>query len=260
MSEYLHVSTKGQVLEIILDKPKGNAIDAKLSREMGQVFATFRDDPELRVAILTGAGEKFFCGGWDLNAIAEGEEYTGDFGEGGFGGFPEMDSLLKPVICAVNGYALGAGFEMLLNADFVVAADNAQFWLPESQVGVAPDIASFVLPKIMPRVKAMELLLTGKRLSANEAADLGLVNSVVPQAQLLAHAYELAEKIMKSAPLSIAAIKEVVRETETLSFAQCYQELRASKWPEFQKMLESEDATEGAKAYQERRDPKWRGC
>ncbi|UTW12337.1 enoyl-CoA hydratase-related protein [Marinobacterium rhizophilum] len=260
MTDNLNVTRNGQILEIVLNRPKGNAIDAKLSRRMGEVFASFRDDPELRVAILTGAGEKFFCGGWDLNAVADGEEYTGDFGEGGFGGFPEMDNLLKPVICAVNGYALGAGFEMLLNADFVVASDNAQFWLPEAQVGVAPDIATFLLPKIMPRVKAMELLLTGKRLSAEDAAGLGLVNSVVPQAQLLDHARELAHRIMKSAPLSVAAIKEVVRETETLSFADCYRDLRAGKWPEFEKMLASDDATEGAKAFQDRRDPAWKGC
>lgn len=259
MSEHLHITRNGYILEIVIDKPKGNAINAELSREMGKVFADFREDPELRVAILTGAGEKFFCGGWDLNAIAEGEEYTGDFGEGGFGGFSEMDTLLKPVICAVNGYALGAGFEMLLNADFVVASDNAQFWLPEAQVGVAPDVASFILPKIMPRVKAMELLLTGKRLSATDAEGYGIVNSVVPQVELMEHARALAGRILKSAPLSIAAIKEVIRETDMLPFAQCYKDLRANKWPEFKKMLESDDATEGAKAHQERRDPVWTG-
>ncbi len=259
MSDYLKVNKNGQILEIVLDRPRANAVDAKLSREMGQVFAEFRDDPEMRVAILTGAGDKFFCAGWDLNAVADGEEYTGDFGEGGFGGFAEMEDLLKPVICAVNGYALGAGFEMLLNADFVIASDNAQFWLPEAQVGVAPDIASFILPKIMPRVKAMELLLTGKRLSADEAATLGLVNFVVPQAELLAQARELAQRIMQSAPLAIAAIKEVVRETQNLSFPECYQELRAGKWPEFEKMLASDDATEGARAFQERREPNWKG-
>ncbi|GAA0693865.1 crotonobetainyl-CoA hydratase [Marinobacterium maritimum] len=260
MNEYLHVTRNGQVLEIVLDRPKGNAIDAKLSREMGKVFAEFRDDPEMRVAILTGAGEKFFCGGWDLNAVAEGEEYTGDFGEGGFGGFPEMDSLLKPVICAVNGYALGAGFEMLLRADFVLASDNAQFWLPEAQVGVAPDIATFLLPKMMSRVQAMELLLTGKRLTAQDAADLGLINSVVPQAQLMDEARQLAQRILKSAPLSVAAIKEVVRETEKLSFNESYRELRAGTWPEFRKMLASSDATEGAKAFQEGREPEWQGA
>ncbi|MDO6565272.1 enoyl-CoA hydratase-related protein [Amphritea sp. 1_MG-2023] len=259
MNEFLHVTRNGQILEIVLDRPKGNAIDAKLSREMGQVFAEFRDDPELRVAILTGAGEKFFCGGWDLNAVADGEEYTGDFGEGGFGGFPEMDSLLKPVICAVNGYALGAGFEMLLRSDFIVAADNAQFWLPEAQLGVAPDIASFLLPKMMSRVKAMEILLAGKRLTADDVAELGLVNSVVPQAELMDEARKLAQQIMKSAPLSVAAIKEVIRETEQLSFNECYRDLREGVWPEFSKMLASDDATEGAKAFQDRRDPAWKG-
>lgn len=260
MNESLHVTRNGQILEIVLDRPKANAIDAKLSRAMGEVFAEFRDDPELRVAILTGAGAKFFCGGWDLNAVADGEEYTGDFGEGGFGGFPEMDNLLKPVICAVNGYALGAGFEMLLRADFVIASDNAQFWLPEAQVGVAPDIASFVLPKVMPRVKAMEMLLTGKRLSAQDAADLGLINTVVPQAELMEQARDLAHRIMKSAPLSVAAIKEVIRETEMLSFNESYSELRAGTWPEFRKMLASDDATEGAKAFQEGREPAWKGA
>ncbi|WP_372966273.1 enoyl-CoA hydratase-related protein [Marinobacter sp.] len=260
MNKNLRVTRNGMVLEIVLNRPKANAIDAKLSREMGEIFAKFRDDPELRVAILTGAGEKFFCGGWDLNAVADGEEYTGDFGEGGFGGFPEMDSLLKPVICAVNGYALGAGFEMLLRSDFVIASDNAQFWLPEAQVGVAPDIATFLLPKMMPRVKAMELLLTSKHLTAQEAADLGLVNSVVPQAELMDEARKLAQRILKSAPLSVAAIKEVVRETETQSFNESYRNLRAGVWPEFQKMLDSSDATEGAKAFQEGREPDWKGA
>ena len=121
MRDFLDVSRKGQILEIVIDRPKANALDAPASREMGRVCAEFRDDPELRVAILTGAGEKFFSGGWDLTAVAGGEEYLEDFGEGGFGGFVEMTDLLKPVICAVNGLAVGAGFEMLLRADFVVA-------------------------------------------------------------------------------------------------------------------------------------------
>jgi crotonobetainyl-CoA hydratase len=111
MSEFLKINRNGQILEIVLDRPKANAIDAPLSQEMGQLFAEFRDDPNLRVAILTGAGEKFFSAGWDLKAAAGGEEYFGYYGEGGFGGFAEMTDLLKPVICAVNGMAVGAGFE-----------------------------------------------------------------------------------------------------------------------------------------------------
>jgi len=138
VSEFLDVTRNGQILEIVLDRPKANAIDGPLSRDMGVVFAEFRDDPDLRVAILTGAGHRFFSGGWDLNAVAAGEDYLGDFGEGGFGGFAEMADLLKPVICAVNGMAVGAGFEMLLRADFVIAAEHAEFLLPEVRIGVAP--------------------------------------------------------------------------------------------------------------------------
>jgi crotonobetainyl-CoA hydratase len=106
MSDFLKISKTGQILEIILDRPKANALDAPSSREMGRVFADFRDDPDLRVAILMGAGQKFFSAGWDLKAVADGEEYFGDFGEGGFGGFAEMPGLLKPVICAINGMAV----------------------------------------------------------------------------------------------------------------------------------------------------------
>lgn len=260
MSEYLHVSKNGQILEIVLDKPKGNAINAALSREMGKVFAEFRDDPTLRVAILTGAGEKFFCGGWDLNAVAEGEEYTGDFGEGGFGGFPEMTDLLKPVICAVNGYAIGAGFEMLLRADFLIAAEHAQFWLPEVQLGVAPDVATFLLPKLLPRHKAFEILMTGRRSSAQDLAEYGLVNEVVPADQLMARARELAKDLMRAAPLSLAAVKEAVHLTENLTFEECYAALRTKSWPVFMTMLDSSDAQEGAKAFQEGREPDWKGC
>ena len=180
MSDFLKVTRNGQILEIVLDRPKANALDTPASREMGKVFAGFRDDPDLRVAILTGAGEKFFSGGWDLNAVAEGEEYLGDFGEGGFGGFSEMTDLLKPVICAVNGLAVGAGFEMLLRSDFIIAAEHAQFFLPEVRIGVAPDVGTFMLPKLLPRQKALEILMSGRRFGAQELADFGLVNEVVP--------------------------------------------------------------------------------
>ncbi len=196
MSDFLKITPNGQILEIVLDRPKANALDAPASREMGKVFADFRDDPELRVAILTGAGEKFFSGGWDLNAVAEGEEYLGDFGEGGFGGFPEMTDLLKPVICAVNGLAVGAGFEMLLRADFIIAAEHAQFMLPEVRIGVAPDVGTFMLPKLLPRQKALEILMSGRRFGAAELAAFGLVNEVVPADQLMERARALAEDLL----------------------------------------------------------------
>jgi crotonobetainyl-CoA hydratase len=259
MSEFLKITRNGQILEIVLDRPKANTLDAPLSREMGRLFAGFRDDPDLRVAILTGAGEKFFSAGWDLNAVAEGEDYLEDFGEGGFGGFAEMTDLLKPVICAVNGLAVGAGFEMLLRADLVIAAEHAQFMLPEVRIGMAPDVGTFMLPRLLPRQKALEILMTGRRFGAAELAALGLINEVVPADRLMERARALAEDLLRAAPLSLAAIKEAVHLTEKLSFEECYAALRSRSWPAFMRMLASSDAQEGARAFVEKREPEWQG-
>ncbi len=259
MSDFLKINRNGQILEIVLDRPKANALDAPSCREMGQLFADFRDDPNLRVAILTGAGEKFFSAGWDLNAVADGEEYLGDFGEGGFGGFPEMTDLLKPIICAVNGMAIGAGFEMLLRADFVIAAEHARFMLPEVRIGIAPDVGTFMLPKLLPRQKALEILMTGRQFSAHELASFGLINEVVPADQLMEQARAFAQVLLRAAPLSLAAVKEAVHMTEKLTFEESYAALRSKTWPAFMKMLESRDAREGAKAFVEKREPDWKG-
>ena len=238
MSDFLKINRNGQILEIVLDRPKANALDAPSCREMGQLFADFRDDPNLRVAILTGAGEKFFSAGWDLNAVADGEEYLGDFGEGGFGGFPEMTDLRKPVICAVNGMAIGAGFEMLLRADFVIAAEHARFMLPEVRIGIAPDVGTFMLPKLLPRQKALEILMTGRQFSAHELASFGLINEVVPADQLMEQARAFAQVLLRAAPLSLAAVKEAVHLTEKLTFEESYAALRSKTWPAFMKMFE----------------------
>jgi len=259
MSDFLKVTRNGQILEIVLDRPKANTLDASLSRIMSKLFADFRDDPTLRVAILTGAGSKFFCAGWDLNAVADGEDYLEDFGEGGFAGFPEMTNLYKPVICAVNGLAVGAGFEMLLRADFVIAAEHAEFYLPEVRIGVAPDVATFMLPKLLPRTKAMEILMAGRRQSAADLERYGLINEVVPADQLMDKARALAAELLKAAPLSLAAVKEAVLMTEKLTFSESYAALRTKTWPAFMQMLASSDAQEGAKAFVERRDPDWTG-
>lgn len=259
MSDVLQVTKNGPILEVTLDRPKANAIDAATSREMGALFAEFRDDPALRVAILTGGGEKFFSAGWDLGSAAEGEDIDGDYGVGGFAGLTELHDLNKPVIAAVNGLAVGGGFELALSCDLIVAAEEAEFFLPEIFVGVLADAASFRLPKRLPHHIAMEMLLTGRRMSAVEAARWGLVNRVVPADRLLEACREYAEAIVSAAPLSIAAVKEVTHATAALGIAECYSLLRSGELKDYSQMLVSEDAVEGPKAFAEKRDPVWKG-
>lgn len=259
MTNVLKVTRNGQILEVILDRPKANAIDATTSQLMGELFCDFRDDPTLRVAIITGGGERFFSAGWDLNAAAEGEEIESDYGPGGFAGLTELHDLNKPVIAAVNGMAVGGGFELALACDLIVAADHARFFLPEIFVGVLADAASFRLPKRLPYHIAMEMLLTGRRMGAEEAKQWGLVNAVVPQAELMDKAREYAKTIIQAAPLSIAAVKEVTRATNTLDVEACYALMRSGTLEAYEKMLVSEDAQEGPKAFAEKRTPVWQG-
>lgn len=259
MNDILKVTRHGQILEVIFDRPKANAIDAATSRQMGRLFCEFRDDPALRVAIITGGGEKFFSAGWDLQAAAGGEALDADYGPGGFAGLTELHDLNKPVIAAVNGLAVGGGFELALACDLIVAVEEAQFFLPEVLVGVIADAGSFRLPKRLPRQIAMEMLLTGRRMGADEALRWGLVNAVVPREQLLDKARDYAHAILKAAPLSVAAVKEIIRATETLGLQACYELMRNGKLEAYEKMLVSEDAKEGPQAFAEKRDPVWQG-
>jgi crotonobetainyl-CoA hydratase len=259
MSEAVRSERRGQVLEITLDRPKANAIDVATSRRLGEIFRGFAEDPELRVAIVTAAGERFFSAGWDLKAAAGGEEVDTDFGPGGFAGIHEIMRLDKPVIAAVNGLAIGGGFELALAADLMVAAEQVEFALPETMVGVVADVGTVLLPRRMPRAVALELLLTGRRMGAAEAERWGLVNAVVPAGELMARARALAELIVPGAPLSVAAIKALARQTETLTFAESMAGIEAGRFEAYERMLASEDAREGPRAFAEKRTPVWRG-
>jgi crotonobetainyl-CoA hydratase len=259
MDEVLKVTRNGQILEVVLNRPKANAIDNATSRQMGLLFCEFRDDPELRVAIVTGAGDRFFSAGWDLQAAAEGDAIAGDYGVGGFAGLTELHDLNKPVIAAVNGLAVGGGFELALSCDLIVAADQAQFLLPEIFVGILADSASFRLPTRLPYHVAMEMLLTGRRMGADEAQRWGLVNAVVSQAELMDKAREFAHLMIEAAPLSLAAVKELVRETAVLPLDASYSLMRSGTLAAYEAMLHSEDAVEGPKAFAEKRKPIWQG-
>jgi crotonobetainyl-CoA hydratase len=255
----IHVSRQGAILEVTLDVPKANAISAATSRVMGEVFAGFRDDPALRVAIVTGAGERFFSAGWDLKGAAAGEPPDADYGVGGFGGLQQLPGLNKPVIAAVNGMAVGGGFELALSADMILAAQHARFALPEIKAGTLADAATLKLPRRMPFHIAMDLLLTGRWMDADEAARWGLVNEILPPADLLPRARALAQTLADGPPLVFAAIKEVIRESETLSFHDAIARIMRRSFPTVATLYASEDQLEGARAFAEKRDPVWRG-
>ncbi|UWQ37303.1 crotonobetainyl-CoA hydratase [Leisingera aquaemixtae] len=250
----------GAILEVTLDRPKANAIDLKTSRVMGEVFRDFRDDPELRVAILTGGGEKFFCPGWDLKAAADGDAVDGDYGAGGFGGLQELRDMNKPVIAAVNGIACGGGLELALSADMIIAADHATFALPEIRSGTVADAASVKLPKRIPYHIAMELLLTGRWFDAEEANRWGLVNEIVAADQLMDRAWELARLLASGPPLVYAAIKEIVRDAEDSKFQDAMNRITRRQLKTVDVLYGSEDNLEGARAFAEKRDPVWKGC
>jgi crotonobetainyl-CoA hydratase len=254
----LRTQARGGIIEITLDRPPANAIDAATSRELAASFASFRDADDLRVAIVTGAGDRFFSAGWDLKAAAAGESEA--YGAGGFAGLTEAFDLDKPVIAAVNGYAVGGGFELALACDLVVATSSSQFFLPEVNLGFVADAGGQLrLPKRLPRAIAMELLLTGRRMDAEEALRWGLVNRLVASDELLESARELASRIAEAAPLAIRAAKAIVTETEHLSVEEGFAALREGRVPAYRRALDSEDAREGPRAFSEGRPPVWRG-
>ena len=259
MTDPIRTRRDGQVLEVTLDRPKANAIDLATSRIMGETFRAFRDDPQLRVAIVTAAGDRFFCPGWDLKAAAGGDAVDGDYGVGGFGGLQELPQMNKPVIAAVNGIACGGGLELALSCDIILAADHATFALPEIRSGTVADAASIKLPKRIPYHIAMEMLLTGRWIDAEEAHRWGLVNRVMPAADLMPAARETARLIASGPPRVMAAIKEVVRDAEDSKFQDALNRVTRRQLPTVDRLYGSEDIAEGFRAFAEKRDPVWKG-
>lgn len=249
--------TEGAVLEVCIDRPKANAIDLPASRRLNEVFGAFRDDPRLRIAIVTGAGERFFCAGWDLKAAAAGERSDEDWGSGGFGGLNHPRNLDKPVVAAVNGIACGGGFEIALGCDIIVMEEHARFALPEINVGVLADAGTIKLRRRIPYHVAVEFLMTGRWMDAAEARHWGLANHVVPRGEALAKAREIARQLADGPPLLFPAIKQLLRHTEMVpeyaAFA-LHDSLEA-----VQRVIRSEDLREGARAFAEKRKPVWKG-
>ncbi|MGC4112152.1 MAG: enoyl-CoA hydratase-related protein [Nocardioides sp.] len=260
MSDAVRTEVRGQVLVVTLDRPSANAIDVPTSQALYAAFAHLEADDDLRVGIVTGAGERFFSAGWDLKAAAAGEAVDADHGPGGFAGLTEYYGRRKPVIAAVNGLALGGGLELALAADLVVMADHAEVGLPEVRVGVVADSGGLLrLPRLVPPAVARELLLTGRRMGADEVGRRGLANRVVPGGDLLDAALSLADEIVAGAPLAVAAVQEVLAATAGLDVEDAFRLMRSGDLEAYSRMLTSQDAEEGPRAFAEKRPPLWQG-
>src|SRR5476651_1782826 len=257
MTDGINIVRGGAVLEVTIDHPKANALDRNASCRLNDVFTSFRDDPELRVAIVTGAGERFFSAGWDLRAAPAGEKQDADWGVGGFGGLNYPRNLDKPVISAVNGIACGGGFEVVLGTDIIVMEEHARFALPEINVAVLADAGTIKLRRRIPYHVAVEFLMTGRWMDVAEAKHWGLVNYVVPKGSALTRAREIARQLAAGPPLLFPAIKQLLRHSEMVAEHEAF-ELHDSL-DAVQRVLRSADLLEGARAFAEKRTPRWTG-
>ena len=249
---------ENHVATVTLSRPEAmNAVDLATEAELQVIWTRIESDPEVRVVVLTGAGERAFCVGADLkNPSVTGLEYWAAARPGGFGGIALRETLNVPVIARVNGFALGGGFEMVLGCDIVVACEEASFGLPEALVGRMPlDGGMTLLQRQVPFRKAMGMLFTGRRVKAAEALQMGLVNEVVPRSGLDAAVARWVADILACAPLSLKAIKQVVRSTGHMAPAQA----QALRLPAVVAALQSNDGNEGVRAFQEKRKPQWTG-
>lgn len=258
--DYIVYEKRDQIAYVTINRPESlNALHPPANKEMLEAFTDFRDDPETRVAIVTGAGERAFCAGDDLKyQVAHGKpgEPYPEYDRYPLGGITHDFKCWKPIIGAVNGYALGGGMELALACDILVAADHATFGLPEPKVGVVAGAGGpYRLTRQVPLKIAMGMLLTGLSIDAQEAYRVGLVNEVVSSDQLMEAAERWASQIIEGAPLTATATKQMALNGLDLPFDEAME-----SWPsEYRKAMESADYFEGPRAFSEKRKPNWTG-
>ncbi|TQI73972.1 short chain enoyl-CoA hydratase [Bosea sp. AK1] len=260
MSElkFTKVSAENGILTVTINRPHVlNALSNDAHHELAGIFDRFASDPALRVAILTAAGERAFCVGSDLKAKAEAGTSVEASPVTGFAGLCMRFDLNKPVIAAVNGQAFGGGVEIVLACDLAIAAEHVVFSLPEPLVGLAALGGGGLqrLARQVPLKQAMRLILTGERISAQRAAEIGLINEVVPATELMTKAQELARQIVRCAPLAIEASKAVALSSLSSSLERSI----LDQHPTAVRLWASQDAIEGPKAFAEKRQPVWQG-
>ena len=255
--KHARLDRDGAILTITIDRPEVlNSLHQEAHFELDRAFDLYRDDPALHVAIITGSGDRAFCVGTDLKSLSKTGPY--EYPPGGFAGITTRFDLWKPVIAAVNGHALGGGAEIVAACDLAVASEHAELGLPEPRVGLAALGGGALqrLARTMPMKNAMWLVLSGVRIDATEARRVGLINEVAPRGSALVRAKEMAREILACAPLAVQACKQVM--LQSLAEPDLAAAMRR-KYPAAERMLASEDAVEGPRAFAEKRAPRWQG-
>ena len=255
--EFATYEKKGRIATVTINRPERmNALHPPANLELHDIWNDFQNDPEVWIGVLTGNGDRAFSAGNDLKYTAEHGMSMVRVGESGFGGLAKRTDCWKPIIAAVNGFALGGGFEMALACDIIIAADHARLGLPEPRVGLMAGAGGVHrLPRMMPQKIAMGYILTGRHMTAQEAHRWGIVNEVVPLADLMSTVERWAQDILEGAPLSIRASKQAAM----MGLGQPLDIALNLEYAQSTAMRRSEDIVEGPKAFAEKRKPSWKG-